>query len=84
MTRPDALTCSTFTERITDYMENALSFHLRARVEEHLAGCAHCRTYLAQMEQMVRLLGQLPKGATAAADREALIALFRAWREQHQ
>jgi anti-sigma factor RsiW len=54
------LTCQEFVELLTDYLEDALDEPTMSRVEEHLALCGGCATYLDQMRATVALLGTLP------------------------
>ena len=67
------LTCQELVELVTDYLEGSLSAAQRARFEEHLAKCAGCRNYLAQMRQTIKLAGKLTEESIApqARDRSA-------------
>jgi len=46
------MSCEEIENRILDYQENRLSPSQREEVEVHLAGCAHCRTFARQMQQL--------------------------------
>ena len=48
------MTCKEFTNSITNYLDDALDSRLRAEFDNHLARCANCRTYLEQMNQLIR------------------------------
>lgn len=75
---PD-LTCRELVELVSDYLEDRLSPHDRARFEAHLAACEHCGTYLEQMRQTIRALGRLPEEALSEEARDALVVAFRDW-----
>ena len=69
--------CVEVVEVVTDYLERRLSAAECARLEEHLAGCAGCEAYVAQMRQTVAALGRLIRPAPPA-DLDDLLAAFRA------
>ena len=46
---PRRLTCQAVVELVTDHLEGALGAAVRQRFERHLAACAPCGVYLAQM-----------------------------------
>ena len=73
----DTLVCQELVELATDYLEGRLSWVDRARVDFHLAGCAHCAAYLAQLRQTIRLTGGLRERDLAPELRAALLAAFR-------
>jgi predicted anti-sigma-YlaC factor YlaD len=74
------LTCKELVELVTDYLEGVLPPAERRRFEEHLAGCQGCRDYLQQMRETIRLTGQLTEEAIEPQAREALLHVFRAWK----
>jgi anti-sigma factor RsiW len=76
-----AWTCQAVVERISDYLEGALHWADRARLEAHLAHCANCRAYLAELQQTIRWLGQLGRPTVQPATRRACLAIFRAWKQ---
>ena len=49
------LTCRELVELVTDYLEDHLPAHERARFDAHLGECAACRAYVEQMRTTVRL-----------------------------
>ncbi len=51
--------CQQWVEMVNDYLEGALPPALHAAAERHLAGCPHCREYLAQMRRTIALGGRL-------------------------
>ena len=54
------LTCQEFVELLTDYFEAALDEPTVSRVEEHLALCEGCVTYVEQMNAILEALRRLP------------------------
>jgi anti-sigma factor RsiW len=54
------VTCQEFVELITDYLEGVLDEPTLSRVENHLALCDGCVTYIDQMRTTVAALGTLP------------------------
>ena len=73
------LSCHEVVELVTDYLEGALAPDLRARVEEHLAGCDGCTRYLEQMRETIRLTGMLTEEQIPDDQRSALLDAFRSW-----
>jgi MFS family permease len=55
----DQLACKQLVELVADYLEDALSPEVRARFEQHLAGCDGCTTYLSQTKQIIAELREL-------------------------
>jgi anti-sigma factor RsiW len=55
------LTCQELVELLTDYLEAALDEPTVRRVEEHLALCDGCVTYVDQMNATVAALRRLPR-----------------------
>jgi anti-sigma factor RsiW len=53
------ITCRELVEIITDYLEGTMPQAERRRFEAHLEGCPYCVTYLGQMRQTIRALGEL-------------------------
>jgi anti-sigma factor RsiW len=79
MAYAERLTCQQVVERVSDLLESALSAAEGALCESHLARCASCRAYVAQMQQTVRWLRALPAEPVAPAARSELVRLFRGW-----
>ena len=75
-----AMDCHQLVEAITDYLEGALPAEERAALDEHLAVCPDCRTYLEQMRQTIRLAGRITEASIPAAGRDELLDVFRTWR----
>lgn len=73
------LTCHEMVEIITDYLEEALQPEDRRRVEEHLAVCDGCTTYLEQMRETIRLTGMLTEEQIPEEQKRQLLDAFREW-----
>ena len=71
------LRCQAFVELVTDYLEDALPPHERARMETHLGGCDGCAVYLEQVRLTIRVLGDLPPDPPDPDTRERLLRAFR-------
>lgn len=76
------LTCRTFVETVTDYLEGTLSWSDWVRFQMHLGVCVGCRRYLRQMKQTVRTLGRLPHESVPIAVRSELMERFRTWKDR--
>jgi anti-sigma factor RsiW len=74
------LTCKEMVEIVTDYLEGALAPADRSRFEAHLAVCAGCTQYLAQMRETIRMTGTLTEEQIPQQQRDALLAAFGDWR----
>jgi MFS family permease len=55
----DELACKQLVELVDDYLEDVVSPEVKARFEEHLAGCDGCTTYLSQTQQIIAELRDL-------------------------
>jgi anti-sigma factor RsiW len=78
--RVEELSCREVVELLGDYLEGAMDPEDRLRLEQHLADCEGCATYLEQLRTTIRLSGRLPEEAVAAATMAPLLEAFRAWR----
>jgi predicted anti-sigma-YlaC factor YlaD len=79
------LPCEQFVQLVTAYLEDALPGDVRARVDEHLAGCLGCRNVLTQWGTIIDLTGQLTEADVDSADeltRDRLLSLFRGLRRR--
>ena len=74
-----ALTCQEMVELVTDYLEDTLPRRIRRRVEEHLALCDGCTTYLEQMRETIRLTGILTEEQIPEDQKQRLLDAFRGW-----
>ena len=73
------LTCREVIATLTDYLEDALPAEERRRVEEHLAICDGCTTYLEQMRETIRLTGRLTEEQVPGEQKRRLLTAFRDW-----
>jgi len=74
------ITCREIVELMTDYLEAKLADEDRLTFERHIAQCAPCRDYLAQLRDTIHRVGELDppsEGAIPSATREALLEAFR-------
>lgn len=77
------LSCKDVTARATAFLERDLSWWERLQIRLHLAMCAACRRYLAQMaatRELLRRLGRTLRGDDPIDP--ALREAFRAWRDE--
>lgn len=81
MTAARDLTCQELVELVTDYFEGKLGGPEAAGLEAHLDACQHCRSYLAQMRMVIRMLGKLRKEHISEEARLELVQAFRDWRD---
>jgi anti-sigma factor RsiW len=74
------MSCKEITDLVTDYVERRLSFRQRLRFHVHLGTCRHCRAYLRQIRETIRLTGRLPEPKLPASLEAELLARFRTFR----
>ena len=74
----DEIVCIEFVELITDYLEGALDASALDLVEEHLAMCDWCVTYLDQMHSTLECLRALRDTEPPSKPSERLLAAVRA------
>jgi hypothetical protein len=55
----EEMACKQLVELVADYLDDTLSPDMKARFEEHLAGCNGCSTYLKQTQQVIAELRRL-------------------------
>ena len=80
----EELSCREVVELLGDYLEGAMAPDDRLRVEEHLAECDGCATYLEQLRVTMRLSGRLSEEAVSQEAMAPLLAAFRRWRRAGQ
>jgi anti-sigma factor RsiW len=73
------LTCKELVELVTGYLEGTLAARTRRRFERHLAACAGCTRYVAQMEATIRATGGLTEDQVTEEQKTVLLGAFRAW-----
>ena len=76
---PDEVTCQQFVELVTEYFEGALEPRTLSQVEEHLAMCDWCDTYLDQMQATIASLRELGDERSPEPP-DSVLAVFRARR----
>ena len=75
-----ALTCHEVIELLSNYIEGVLSADDHRRVDDHLALCDGCATYLDQMREAIRLTGMVTEEQVPEEEKAALLTAFRDWR----
>ena len=75
-----ALTCHEVIELLSTYIEGGLTADDRRRVDEHLALCDGCTTYLEQMRETIHLSGLVTEEQVPEDEKAALLTAFRDWR----
>ncbi len=70
-------TCRDMAERVTDYLEGALSASSRLGTRMHLFICPSCRRYFDQMRKTIRLLADAPPAPPPDGVAEKVIAAVR-------
>ncbi len=76
----EELSCREVVQILGDYLDGAMTPEDRVRLEQHLADCDGCTTYLEQLRVTIRLNGRLPEDAVPAEAMAPLLEAFRAWR----
>ena len=71
------MTCQQLVELVSDYLEDAVDQERRYRFEEHLALCRGCETYVGQMAETARRLGEIPVETLSDRAKTVLLAAFR-------
>ena len=87
MTTIDEMACQELVERVTEYLDAALTDPDRTRFEAHVGSCPGCGEVLEQFRAVVELTGHLEAEDAATIDpatRDTLLDLFRAWNRQRQ
>jgi anti-sigma factor RsiW len=77
------LPCNEFVELATDYLEGSLTVEQRLVVERHLAFCAPCVDYLAQMRAVIEVTGELREQDVPEPMMDTLVRAFRDLRGEH-
>ncbi len=81
MTAPATeMPCREFVESVTAYLDGALPEVDRVRLEEHLAECPDCATYLEQLRVTLRVAGRIEPEHVSPTLRGGLLQAFAAWK----
>ncbi len=75
------LSCKELTQLITEYLEGVLSSTDRERFESHLSRCPGCITYIEQMQETVKQLGNMPSVEIPSNLESSIVDAFRAWKK---
>jgi anti-sigma factor RsiW len=73
------LVCRQAVALVSDYVDGQLSDRDRARLEHHLAGCAHCTEYLAQVRRTIEALGRAEPEDLSDEEVDEFVDLYRRW-----
>lgn len=71
------MACNQFVERVTDFLEGALTPAEQKNFEAHFASCEGCQTYLEQMSLTVCALARGAEELVSPETRAKLLDLFR-------
>ena len=79
MRKPESsdMNCRELVECITDYLERRLRSEETQRLEDHLADCPGCRTYLEQMRGLIHAAGKLEERDISTEAKAELLGIFR-------
>jgi predicted anti-sigma-YlaC factor YlaD len=77
----DELTCQQVVELVTEYLEQTLSPQLRKQLEEHLALCPGCKTYVDQVKTTTVLLRTFAQEPVFPETKQELLAIFKQWKQ---
>jgi anti-sigma factor RsiW len=75
------MNCDELVERVTDYMEDALSAEDRARLDDHIRPCYMCRAYVGMVNATLRVVSSLPAERLPDELESTLLARFQDWRQ---
>ena len=78
----DEMVCQELVERVTEYLDAALTVDDRTRFESHLAECPFCEAILEQFLVVIDMTGHLGVNDVAMVDperQEQLLSVFRSW-----
>jgi predicted anti-sigma-YlaC factor YlaD len=78
----ETMSCQEVVELVTDYLENALLPKMRKLLEEHVAECPGCTSYIKQIQLTINLLRQLSQEPAFPATKQELMKIFQQWKEQ--
>jgi anti-sigma factor RsiW len=76
------MACRQAVELMTDYLDGALSSADHARLEVHLAGCANCSAYLAQLRAVIEAAGHVEPDELSPEALGELVDLYRRWKTE--
>jgi anti-sigma factor RsiW len=82
MSDTDDMDCIELVERVTEYLDAALSAEDRVRFEMHVGACPGCAEILEQFRAVIATTGALRPADVASVrpeTRDQLLGLFRDW-----
>jgi anti-sigma factor RsiW len=75
----DKLTCTTFVELATEYLDGSLDDDAHALATQHLTGCWACIDYLGELRATIRLMSSLPSEGLGRDLESHLLTTYREW-----
>ena len=81
MAMEDDLGCREVVELVTEYLENTLLPELRKQLEEHVADCPGCESYIKQIQLTISMLRQIAQAPVSATRKQELLQLFQDWKK---
>jgi hypothetical protein len=81
MSIEDDLSCREVVELVTDYLENTLLPEMRKQLEEHVADCPGCESYIQQIQLTISMLRQIAQAPVSATRKRELLQLFQDWKK---
>jgi anti-sigma factor RsiW len=78
--RRRALVCRDAVALMAAYLDDVLPQPDRSRLEGHLADCPHCSEYLAQLQVVIEVSGEVTPDDLDDAALDDLVDLYRQWR----
>lgn len=80
MDKQDSLSCQEVVGLVTEYLEHTLLPQTQEQLEQHLADCPGCATYLQQIQQTITMLHTLADEPMFPEQRGELLLLFERWK----
>jgi len=75
----DEMNCDELVEKVTDYLEQALSSPDLARWDDHVQVCIGCQGHLGEVRVALRVLSSLATERMSNEMESALLASYREW-----
>jgi anti-sigma factor RsiW len=75
----EEMACIELVERVTDYLEDALTPPELTRLRDHLSTCDGCRAHVEQVRTAVRILQSTPAEQLSPEADDRLTVMFRGW-----
>jgi hypothetical protein len=75
------MNCDELVERVTDYLEDALTPVDQLRLDEHITVCIGCQAHLGEVEVMLDLISSTPAEPLSPGLESSLMAIHRQWAE---